>query len=71
MEEKLDKMIEDLGADGYQIGEWKGYKVYIPVYTREVTIGLPIVVLQKGDELRYSDKDESIDIINAFYGDED
>ena len=64
MEEMIQALIEDLGAKSYKKGvDWKGFKVYIPKYTGNPCIGLPYVVLQKGDEVRLSTPDESLEYL--------
>ena len=61
MEEKILELIEELGASKYKKGvDWNGYQVYIPEYKGNPCIGLPYVVLVKGDEVRISTEDESL-----------
>ena len=64
MEEMILELVADLGASSYKEGvEWKGYKVYIPQYKGNPCIGLPYVVLQKGNEIRLSDDDECMEYL--------
>lgn len=61
MDEFVQELIEDLGARSYKQGvDWNGYKVFIPQYKGNPCIGLPYVVLQKGQETRISTPDESM-----------
>ena len=65
MEEKILELIEELGTSKYKKGiSWKGYEVYIPEYKGNPTIGLPYVVLVKGEEARISTVDESLDYLD-------
>ena len=64
MEDIILELIEDLGAKSYKKGvDWNGYKVYIPQYKGNPCIGLPYVVLEKGDEIRVSTPEESIEYL--------
>ena len=61
MDELIQELIEDLGAKSYKKGvDWNGYQVYIPQYKGNPCIGLPYVVLQKGNDVRISTPDESM-----------
>ena len=61
MDEYIQELIEDLGAKSYKKGcDWNGYNVYIPVYEGNPIIGLPYVILEKGEEIRISTTDESL-----------
>ena len=64
MREKIDQLIKGLHGDGFKRGEdWNGYKVFVPVYKKETYIGYPLVVLAKGDEVRVSTVDESLEYL--------
>ena len=64
MEEKILEFIEDLQADSYKEGiSWKGFKVYIPEYKNNPAIGLPYVILVKGEEVRLSTPEESLEYL--------
>ena len=64
MEDLIQELIEDLGAKSYKKGvDWNGYQVYIPQYKGNPCIGLPYVVLQKGEEVRISTPDESMEYL--------
>lgn len=65
LEEKILDVIDDLGADDYEEGlAWNGYNVYIPVYDEESTVGLPLVILEKGGEVRLSSGAESLEYLD-------
>lgn len=64
---EIKELIEQLHADSYKQGEdYKGYKVFVPVYNREVTLGLPLVVLANDKEVRISTPEESIEYLNSL-----
>ena len=64
MDEDVLELIEDLGAKKCKEGApWKGYKVYIPQYKGNPCIGLPYVVLVKGEEVRISEPEESLEYL--------
>ena len=61
MGDYIQELVEDLGAKSYKKGlDWNGYNVYIPVYEGNPAIGLPYVILEKGEEIRVSTPDESL-----------
>ena len=65
MEEKILELIEELGASKYKKGvDWNGYQVYIPEYEGNPCIGLPYVVLVKGEEVRLSNEEESLEYLD-------
>jgi hypothetical protein len=56
----VEAFVEDLGATCYRQGmEWRGFQVYIPQYENNPYIGLPLVILQKGKEVRLSTPEEA------------
>lgn len=58
--ERIQELTEELCATKYEKSiPWKGYEVYEPVYNETVYIGLPLVILAKGDEVRISTDEES------------
>lgn len=62
--EEIEDYMEELNADSYQKGKgWKGYDVYIPEYKQLVYIGLPYVVLVRGEEVRLSTEEESLEYL--------
>ena len=64
MKNLIQELTEDLGAQSYKQGlEWKGFKVYIPQYKGTPCVGLPFVILQKGEEIRLSSEDESLEYL--------
>jgi hypothetical protein len=65
LNEKILDLVDDLGADDYEEGRaWNGYKVYIPVYDEESTVGLPLVILEKGGEVRISTGAEAMEYLD-------
>lgn len=38
---------------------WRGYEVYEPVFFEPMYIGLPLIILVKGDSIRLSSVDEA------------
>lgn len=63
--DEIKTLVEELGARSYKKGKsWNGYEVYIPVYTGNPCIGLPLVVLVKDGEARISNAEEAIDYLN-------
>ena len=72
IETKIQDLIDQLGADDYKKGEsWNGYDVYIPEYEGDPVIGLPYVVLVKGNEARICDDDEALAYLRATVDDDD
>ena len=64
MNEKAKKLLETLGTEYAEKGvDYKGYEVYIPSYSGDACIGLPLVVLVKGDEARISSADEALEYL--------
>lgn len=64
MNEKVKELVADLGAKSYKKGKpWKGYEVFIPQYSGDVCIGLPYVVLAKGEEARICTDEEALDYL--------
>ena len=61
MDELIQELLEDLGAQSCKQGiDWEGYKVYVPQYEGTPCIGLPYVILEKGEEIRISSPEESL-----------
>lgn len=62
--EAIKGMMAGLGASRYKKSvPWKGYEVYKPVYTEFAFRGHPYVVLVKGDRVRLSTPEESIEYL--------
>ena len=56
----IQELAFDLKASSVKRGkDWNGYKVFVPVYRKRCIIGLPYVILVKGDEARISTEEES------------
>ena len=64
LQEKLEEFLEEFQAKSFRKGKrWKEYDVYIPEYEDMVYVGLPLVLLVKGDEIRISTDQESMDYL--------
>lgn len=67
---KLNDVIEFAKKHGYDdakfLSKWKGYDVYEPIFDGEDDryVGLPYVILVKGDEIRLSTPKEAFDFID-------
>lgn len=60
----IQASIDALGASRYKEGAaWEGYDVYVPVYPKRQYIGLPYVVLVRGDTVRISTEQEALDYL--------
>ena len=72
VDKKVLEELEKLGTtDAEKAPDFNGYEVYKPVYREDVAIGLPLIVLKKGDEVRISTPDEAFAFLDANYGDEE
>lgn len=61
---KIKQLLNQLSADKAEKGkEWKGYEVYVPVYSQPALVGLPLVILVKGNEQRISTPEESLEYL--------
>lgn len=61
MTEDVKGLAADLNANGVKKGKnWRGYTVYIPQYKKKCYVGLPYVILVKGDEARISTDSEAM-----------
>lgn len=66
IEKKVDEYAKKMGYERafYRL-KWKGYNVYEPVYTDELSyIGLPLMILEKDGKFRMTDVDESFEILD-------
>lgn len=65
IQEKIDEQLEMLGVEKANKGKsWKGYDVYIPDTSNlGKYIGYPYIILVKGDEVRLSTPEESLDYL--------
>lgn len=46
-------------------GKWRGYQVYIPLYEVDYScIGLPLIILVKGNKIRLSTPEEAFDYMD-------
>lgn len=72
MDERVLAELKKLGTtDAERAPDFNGYEVFKPVYRQDVAIGLPLIVLKKGDEVRISTPDEAFAFLDANYADED
>ena len=63
--QQLEELRIELAAQKFERGKnWKGYEVYIPLYSKPVYIGLPLIVLVKNGGARISTADESLDYLD-------
>ena len=70
--EAIKGMMAGLGASRYKKAKpWKGYEVYKPVYTEFAFRGHPYVVLVKGDRVRLSTPEESIEYLGSLSDDDE
>ena len=70
MDERVKELLEQLGTYYASKGEkFNGYEVYIPQYSGDPAIGFPLVVFKKGDEVRISTPEESINYLRMVNGD--
>ncbi len=61
---KLEELKNELAAQEFVRGkDWNSYQVYIPQYSQKTYVGLPLIVLVKGNEVRVSTVDESTDYL--------
>ena len=64
--DEIKTLVEELGAKSYKKGKsWNGYEVYIPVYTGNPCVGLPLVVLVKDGESHEIVKRQTYEYITA------
>ena len=65
IKEKIFDIVTELNADDCKFSTvWKGYEVYIPVYLKPVCIGLPYVILVKGNNVRLSTDKEAMEFLD-------
>ena len=63
---KVEEFMNSLEADDYHEGaNWHGYTVYVPDYDKSTYIGLPYIVLVKGNEVRLSTPEESLEYLDV------
>lgn len=60
-------MCRDLGAKrGKKVIVYNGYRVFEPVYPKNQIVGFPVFILQKEKEIRYSNPDECLAILDKL-----
>ena len=65
IEEKIDDLFSETPADYYHKGyDWNGYEVYELEFDKKSCVGLPLVILVKGEEVRLSTPDESLEYLD-------
>ena len=75
MNSEILKFAKKAGFDNAELKyvKWKGYTVYEPKYDIKGTayVGYPSVILVKGSEIRMSNAEESLEILDLLYPDDD
>lgn len=68
---KIEQVKEFAKQQGYddvlQIGKWKGFDAYEPVFNGEDVsfIGVPLLILVKGDNIRMSTVEEAFEQLDG------
>ena len=63
-----EEWIKRLGAEGYSfLGSWEGYKVYSIDYEKGIKMGQLYFLLEKGNEVRLSEEQETYAIVKKFF----
>jgi hypothetical protein len=68
---KIEKVKDFAKQQGYDdvlsIGKWKGFDAYEPVFNGEEPsfIGVPLLILVKGDSIRMSTVDEAFEQLDS------
>lgn len=66
----MTAIIDYAKKQGYETAEflrdWRGYKVFSAIYNSKENccVGLPYIILVKGEEIRLSTPDECFDFLN-------
>lgn len=66
----IKKIIEFAEQNGYSgavyLNEWRGYSCYEPTFSEEGVshVGLPLIIMVKGDEIRMSTPEEAMQHID-------
>lgn len=64
---KKDEIIKNLGAKSYFYQTiWNGYKVYGLDFGENATVGLPMFILEKNNQVRLTTEDEAFAIIDTL-----
>lgn len=67
----VEEFAQDNGYKGAKETKlvFNGYKVYEPTFSKNSTayVGYPLVILVKGDDMRLSTEDESLEILDILY----
>lgn len=66
---KIKKFAIDNGYDDVEfLGRWEGFEVYYPFFNDDEShiIGLPLKILVKDDDIRISEPDESMILLDVF-----
>lgn len=67
----LEKVIEFAKKQGYEsvekLEKWKEYDVYEPIYKNDEVsiIGMPLLILVKGEEIRMSTVEEALEQLST------
>lgn len=67
----MNKVLEFAQKNGYKdvkfLGEWRGYKCYEPLSGDFDTFtGLPNIILEKDNKIRFSTSEEALETIDVF-----
>lgn len=66
--ETVKKFAKKQGYDSVKKGKpWNGFEVYEPLFSGKDTafVGLPLVILVKGEKIRMSTADEALRILDS------
>lgn len=66
---EIIKFAEECGYNGATyLNEWRGHSCYEPTFADEGTfyVGLPLIIMVKGDEIRMSTPEESLQHVDEF-----
>ena len=60
IKKRIEEIFDETPADSYHKGQdWNGYEVYELEFDKKCFVGLPLVILVKGEEVRLSTPEES------------
>ena len=63
-QEKIDELLEEMGAVGMKDGgRWRGKRVIVPEYEKEEKIGLPLVIFVTMFGVRLSTNGECLEYL--------
>lgn len=66
MAERIQEFAAENGYTKIEKAEpWHGYDVYVPVYDEMSYVGLPFVILVRGEEIRLSTPEEALEWVRT------